>query len=155
LWRLELEGVKIEGFGSAARRYLPRGKLNPARKAESMSRKDLLSRLADAGEEAMQKLAETPGADRITGFAQATRDRMDELQKRVRGLDALEQRVAAIEKRLDALARDKATKVPSTRKSASTAKRKTGTTRRSSAKSAAKRSTSKSASKTTGGASPG
>lgn len=67
-----------------------------------MARKDLLTRLADAGEEAIGKLGDTPGADRLMGVANTMRDRMDELQKRVRGLDELEQRVAALERRLDA-----------------------------------------------------
>src|ERR671930_1782850 len=65
--------------------------------------KDLLSMLADRGEEAIQRLADAPGADRVLGAAQALRDRLDEMQKRVRGIDALERRVAELEKRVDAL----------------------------------------------------
>lgn len=65
--------------------------------------KDLLSRLADAGEEAIQKLAEAPGADRFVGAFNTMRDRMDEMQKRLRGLDVLEKRLDALEKRVDAL----------------------------------------------------
>lgn len=66
-----------------------------------MAQKDLLTRLADAGEDAISRLGDAPGMDRMTGFANATRDRLDELTKRVRGIDALERRVAALEKRLD------------------------------------------------------
>ena len=65
-----------------------------------MARKDLLTRLADAGEDAIARLAETPGADRIVGAMTTMRERVDELQKRVRGLDELERRVAALEARL-------------------------------------------------------
>jgi hypothetical protein len=65
--------------------------------------KDLLTMLADRGEEAIQRLADAPGADRLLNAAQALRDRVDEMQKRLRGLDAIERRVAELEKRVDAL----------------------------------------------------
>ena len=65
--------------------------------------KDLLTMLADRGEEAIQRLADAPGADRLLNAAQALRDRMDEMQKRVRGIDALEKRVAELEKRVETL----------------------------------------------------
>lgn len=67
--------------------------------------KDLLSRLADAGEEAIQKLADMPGAQRAVEAAGGLRDRLDELQKRVRGMEELERRVAKLEKELAALKR--------------------------------------------------
>src|ERR671933_559690 len=65
--------------------------------------KDLLTMLADRGEEAIQRLSDAPGADRLLGAAQALRDRMDEMQKRLRGIDALEKRVAELEKKVEAL----------------------------------------------------
>jgi hypothetical protein len=65
--------------------------------------KDLLTMLADRGEEAIQRLSDAPGADRLLGAAQALRDRLDEMQKRIRGIDALEKRVTELEKRVDAL----------------------------------------------------
>jgi hypothetical protein len=65
--------------------------------------KDLLTMLADRGEEAIQRLSDAPGADRLLGAAQALRDRMDEMQKRIRGIDALEKRVADLEKKVEAL----------------------------------------------------
>jgi uncharacterized protein involved in exopolysaccharide biosynthesis len=85
--------------------------------------------LADRGEEAIQRLADAPGADRLLSAAQALRDRMDEMQKRVRGIDALEKRVAELEKRVEALS------TPSTRpraKSGATRKRTTAAKRSSS-----------------------
>ena len=88
--------------------------------------KDLLSMLADRGEEAIQRLADAPGADRVLGAAQALRDRLDEMQKRVRGIDALERRVAELEKRVEALSK------PSTRSRSTTRKRTTRTTKPSS-----------------------
>jgi hypothetical protein len=79
--------------------------------------KDLLTMLADRGEEAIQRLSDAPGADRLLGAAQALRDRMDEMQKRIRGIDALEKRVTELEKKVEALS------APS--KSATTRKRTT------------------------------
>jgi ubiquinone biosynthesis protein UbiJ len=87
--------------------------------------KDLLTMLADRGEEAIQRLADAPGADRVLGAAQALRDRLDEIQKRLRGIDALERRVEELEHRVEALS------APSTRsrsKSTTTRKRTTKTT---------------------------
>src|SRR5437588_11358313 len=86
--------------------------------------KDLLTMLADRGEEAIQRLSDAPGADRLLGAAQALRDRMDEMQKRLRGIDALEKRVAELEKRVDAQS------APSTR-----SRSRSGTTRQRTASS--------------------
>jgi hypothetical protein len=98
--------------------------------------KDLLTRLADAGEEAIQRLADAPGADRLLNVAQSMRERMDELQKRVRGIDALERRVAELEKRVDALSGGTGTakKAPARRRTASkTTKTRSTSTKKSSA----------------------
>jgi hypothetical protein len=67
--------------------------------------KDLLSRLADAGEEAIQRLASSPGADRVVGVVTNMRDQVDALSTRVRGIEQLEKRVAALERKVDRLAR--------------------------------------------------
>jgi hypothetical protein len=85
--------------------------------------KDLLTMLADRGEEAIQRLSDAPGADRLLGAAQALRDRMDEMQKRVRGIDALERRVEELEKRVEALSAPSARS--GSRKSTTTRKRTT------------------------------
>jgi predicted RecB family endonuclease len=66
-------------------------------------RTDLLGRLADMSEEAIQRLSDAPGADRLLGAMNALRDRTDELQKRVRGLENLEQRLEALERKVDKL----------------------------------------------------
>ncbi|HEV7134485.1 MAG TPA: hypothetical protein VGN27_12215 [Gaiellaceae bacterium] len=83
-------------------------------------RNDLLGRLADLSEEAMQRLGDVPGADRVLGAVNTLRDRVDELQKRVRGLEALEQRLAALEKKVDKLSRGGASATGSARKTTST-----------------------------------
>jgi hypothetical protein len=65
--------------------------------------KDFVTRLADAGEEALQRLAELPGGHRALTAYNDLRIRVDELGKKVRGIDALEARVAKLEKELAAM----------------------------------------------------
>jgi hypothetical protein len=95
-----------------------------------MARKDLLSRLADAGEEAISRLSETPGADRVLGVANSMRDRVDELQRKISGIDELERRVAALERRLDETKTRKATAPRKAAAKRSTAKKTAATTKR-------------------------
>jgi hypothetical protein len=66
-------------------------------------RSDLLTRLVDAGEEAIQRLSDVPGGDRILGTVNTLRDRIDELQRRVRGLEELDKRLSALERKVDKL----------------------------------------------------
>ena len=73
--------------------------------AEQKQSQDLLSRLAQAGEDAIQRLGEAPGGHRVAEAANALRVRVDELQRKVRGIDELEKRVAKLEQRLTALER--------------------------------------------------
>ena len=73
--------------------------------AKTQQPKDLLSRFADLGEEAMHRLADVPGANRLVEMTNQSRQRLDDMQKKLRGLEALEQRVADLEKRLEALER--------------------------------------------------
>jgi phage shock protein A len=87
--------------------------------------KDLLSRLADAGEEAIQRLASSPGADRVMGVVTNMRDQVDALTTRVRGIEQLEKRVAALERKVDRLAR--ASSAAPARKRKASASRKTTT----------------------------
>ena len=68
-------------------------------------RTDLLSKLAELSEEAMHRLQDAPGGDRVVGAMSSMRDRLDEMQKRVRGIDELERRLAALERKVDKLAK--------------------------------------------------
>ena len=61
---------------------------------------DLLTKLTDRGEEALQRLTEAPGAHRVLEAVTGMRDRIDELQKRVTGIEGLEKRIDTLEKRL-------------------------------------------------------
>jgi len=65
--------------------------------------KNIVERLADAGEEAMQRIGSAPGADKVLAALGSLRERVDELQKSVRGIERLEKRLGAIERRLDKL----------------------------------------------------
>jgi hypothetical protein len=69
--------------------------------------KDLMTRLADAGEEALQRLAELPGGQKALTAVNDLRARVDDLAKKVRGIDALEARVAKLEKEVAALKKAK------------------------------------------------
>jgi hypothetical protein len=67
--------------------------------------KDLLGMLADRGEDVVGKITEMPRAQKLLESANTLRDRVDELQRKLRGLDALERRVAALEKKVDQLSK--------------------------------------------------
>ena len=68
-------------------------------------RNDLLGRLSDLSDEALHRLQEAPGGDRVVGAVNSIRDRVDELQKRVSGIDELERRLGALERKVDKLAK--------------------------------------------------
>ena len=71
--------------------------------------KDLMKRLRDAGEDALQKVGDLPGGQRMLDALNGLRDRIDELQKRINGIDELEKRVTALEKKVGATATRKRT----------------------------------------------
>lgn len=95
-------------------------------------RNDLLGKLADLSEEAIQRLSDAPGAERLVGALNTTRERVDDLQKRVRGLEELEKRLSALERKVDKLAKGST--------SASSSSRSKTTTTKSSGGSRAKKS---------------
>lgn len=82
----------------------------------SAKEKDLVGRLAGAGEEALQRLAELPGGQRALNAMNDLRSRVDDLGKRVRGVEQLEERVSKLEKDVAALKRTKTTARQSTRR---------------------------------------
>jgi hypothetical protein len=70
--------------------------------------KDFVTRLADAGEEALQRIAELPGGQKALTAVNDLRTRVDDLAKKVRGIDALEERVVRLEKDVASLKKAKA-----------------------------------------------
>jgi MoxR-like ATPase len=95
--------------------------------AQRKQQADVISRLAHTGEEALQRLAELPGGTRFVEAANALRDRVDELAKRMRSLDPLERRVAELERRLDELSKPASRARPTTRPTRSAATRSPST----------------------------
>jgi len=71
--------------------------------------KDVVGRLSDSGEEALQRFLQNPGTAKVVGAANAMKERVDELTRRMRSLDPLEKRVAELERRLDELTKPKRT----------------------------------------------
>ena len=92
------------------------------------AQKDMITRLAEQGEDAFQRIAEVFGGVRFVEAMNGMRERVDEMSKKIRSLDPLEKRVSDLERRLDALSKPaaKAAKPKTTR---SAAARKTTSTR--------------------------
>jgi hypothetical protein len=65
--------------------------------------RNIVSMLADAGEEAIQRLGNAPGGDRLVGAVNVLRERVDDMQKNMRAITTIEKRLDAIERRLDKL----------------------------------------------------
>ena len=65
------------------------------------TKEDLLARLADLSEGALQRLSEAPGADRALQALKALGEKVDELQRQTRGFAEMEKRLSALEKRVE------------------------------------------------------
>jgi hypothetical protein len=78
--------------------------MSEATKTSSEDR-DVLGRLADRGEQTLAKLADLPGGTKALKAANDLRARVDDLTKKVRGIDALEQRIEKLEQEVTALKR--------------------------------------------------
>ena len=82
--------------------------------------KDILARFQDLTAEALHRLQDVPGGSRLVDAANETKARLDEMQKKLRGLDELEKRVAKLEKQLAA-----GSKKPTEARKSSTARKST------------------------------
>lgn len=69
---------------------------------EEVSR-GLFERIADVGEGAIQRVGEMPGVGKFAEPLLGLRERVDELSRKVRGLDGLERRVSDLEGRVTQL----------------------------------------------------
>jgi hypothetical protein len=74
--------------------------------------RDVIARLADRGEQTIARLADLPGGTKALKALNDLRTRVDELGKKVRGIDVLEKRVAKLEKELAALKRARKPNAP-------------------------------------------
>ena len=68
-----------------------------------MARRSIISQMASLGEDALGRLAQNPTTSRMMQSAVELKERVDDLARRVRGLEELEQRVEGLEQRLDRL----------------------------------------------------
>ena len=78
---------------------------------------DIFARVTELGQEALNKLSDVPGGSRLVDMANESKARLDEMQKKLRGLDALEARVAKLEQQLAATAKPVAKKPAAAKKS--------------------------------------
>ncbi|MBA3475514.1 MAG: hypothetical protein H0T10_02020 [Actinobacteria bacterium] len=62
--------------------------------------KDILSRVQDLGAEMLNRLPDVPGGAKVAEMLNESKSRLDEMQRKLLGLDALEQRVAKLEREL-------------------------------------------------------
>jgi len=69
--------------------------------------KDLVARLTDLSEGAIQRISEAPGAERAFQALKGLADKVDELQRQTRGFGELEKRLTKLEKRVDTMAKSK------------------------------------------------
>jgi hypothetical protein len=69
-------------------------------RARTAKQNDILTRFTELGHEALNRLTEVPGGGKIVDMLNDSKTRLDEMQKRLRGLDELEKRVAKLEKQL-------------------------------------------------------
>ena len=67
--------------------------------------RDVLAKLGERGEQTIAKLADLPGGTKALKAFNDLRAGVDDLGKKVRGIDALEARVAKLEKELAAVKR--------------------------------------------------
>ena len=81
------------------------------------AQKDIIKRLSASGEDVVQRIADLPGGAKLLEAGNALRDRLDDVTRRLRALDGLDQRVAELEKRLDELSRPKPARKTTARKS--------------------------------------
>jgi hypothetical protein len=65
--------------------------------------KSTLDRLATLGEEVIGKASQNPNLARVVNAATQMKDRVDDLSKRVRGLEGMEKRIDELEQRLKKL----------------------------------------------------
>jgi len=68
-----------------------------------MATKSTLDRLTSLGEEVIGKESQNPNVARVVGAATQMKDRVDDLSKRVRGLEGMEKRIGELEARLKKL----------------------------------------------------
>ena len=89
------------------------------------SGQDIFARLAERGEDVIGRISEMPGAQKLVDNANQLKERVDDLQRKVRGIDDLERRLHALEKKVDELSKgSKPARKPATKRAAAKPKPK-------------------------------
>jgi hypothetical protein len=88
---------------------------------------DVLGRIADLSEDAIQRLNDMPGGTKALNAFNTLRERVDDLSKRVRGLEDLEKRLAALERKVDKLSKSSGGTSSSSSRSKTTTTKSSGT----------------------------
>jgi hypothetical protein len=91
----------------------------------SEENKDILTRLADRGEQVVGRITDLPGAKAIMDSTTSLGKRLDEVQRRLRSIDPLEKRLTALEKRVAQLEGKGTTKRAPTKRTAKAAPKAT------------------------------
>ena len=74
-------------------------------KTSTTKQNDILARFTELGHEALNRLSDVPGGSKVVDMMNDSKTRLDEMQKKLRGLDELEKRVAKLEKQVAATAK--------------------------------------------------
>src|SRR4051794_4778852 len=90
---------KARRESGCSQRLMPARVSLSGRYSLGMARNDLLGRLADISEEAVQRLSDAPGGERLMNTLNSMRDRGDELQRRVPGGGEIQKRPEKKERR--------------------------------------------------------
>jgi len=98
--------------------------------ADRKTEKDLLTRLSDVGEDALSRVAGSQATTRLLDTVGGMRERLEDVQKKVRGIDALEQRIAKLEKQVADLSKPKTRARTTTPRKTTTTPRRTTTPKR-------------------------
>ena len=69
-------------------------------KTSTTKQNDILTRFTELGHEALNRLSDMPGGSKFVDMMNDSKTRLDEMQKKLRGLDELEKRVAKLEREL-------------------------------------------------------
>ena len=79
---------------------------------DQAAQRDVIGKLADRGEATLARLAELPGGTKAMKAFNDLKLRVDDLGKKVRGIDELEKRIVKLEREVAALRRAKKAAAP-------------------------------------------
>jgi hypothetical protein len=87
-------------------------------KTTTTKQNDILARFTELGHEALNRLSDVPGGSKLVDMMNESKTRLDDMQKKLRGLDELEKRVAKLEQQVGVTTKPAAKKKPAAPKPA-------------------------------------